>query len=492
MDAHRRGEAALAADLYDRFLRLQPGHAQALRLRGVLARELGDSILSLDLLQKARQLAPQDPEPRSEIALTCLAIGDYDRAERELRETLEIDAYPLRALANLGALLQYRGHLQEALEMYRRVLRQTPDDLEVVCNLVSTLADAGREAEALQTIDARLMDYPDHPLLLAAQGAVLTGLGRYDEASQVLTEATARNPADDMALINLAMSQRERGAVADARESLRRALRANAQNARAVADLVNLSAADGDLPAALALAEDFLAQHPGERLTLAAYVLALRDAGRDDAARELVDHDKMIRVTEPLPPDRVGPSDKFLQALKRLILTDRSLLNGPASKATRGGSQTGELRLSSDVVLMAWRDMINAEVAAAIDALREAGLEDHPVMAYAAAHWDLRAWATVLEPGGRQEPHQHPLGFLSGVYYVDLPAAMSGETANSGWLEFGQPPTRLRHATAPPIRLLEPRPGRLVIFPSYFHHRTLPFEAAGQRISLAFDVMPRP
>jgi hypothetical protein len=35
-----------------------------------------------------------------------------------------------------------------------------------------------------------------------------------------------------------------------------------------------------------------------------------------------------------------------------------------------------------------------------------------------------------------------------------------------------------------------PAPGRLVIFPSYFHHRTLPFASGEQRISIAFDVMP--
>ena len=33
-------------------------------------------------------------------------------------------------------------------------------------------------------------------------------------------------------------------------------------------------------------------------------------------------------------------------------------------------------------------------------------------------------------------------------------------------------------------------PGRLVLFPSWFWHRTLPFAQAGERISVAFDVMP--
>jgi len=30
----------------------------------------------------------------------------------------------------------------------------------------------------------------------------------------------------------------------------------------------------------------------------------------------------------------------------------------------------------------------------------------------------------------------------------------------------------------------------LVLFPSYFYHRTEPFESQDQRISIAFDIVP--
>jgi hypothetical protein len=30
----------------------------------------------------------------------------------------------------------------------------------------------------------------------------------------------------------------------------------------------------------------------------------------------------------------------------------------------------------------------------------------------------------------------------------------------------------------------------MVLFPSYFFHRTIPFSAPGTRISIAFDVLP--
>ena len=30
----------------------------------------------------------------------------------------------------------------------------------------------------------------------------------------------------------------------------------------------------------------------------------------------------------------------------------------------------------------------------------------------------------------------------------------------------------------------------MLLFPSYFYHRTMPFTGAGQRVSIAFDLMP--
>jgi uncharacterized protein (TIGR02466 family) len=95
----------------------------------------------------------------------------------------------------------------------------------------------------------------------------------------------------------------------------------------------------------------------------------------------------------------------------------------------------------------------------------------------------------VLGPGGVQLPHIHPLGWLSGVYYVQVPLA--GEGTNSGALEFGELPAHVRHVRDPERRVVAPLAGQLVVFPSYFHHRTLPFTSPAQRISVAFDVMPR-
>jgi tetratricopeptide (TPR) repeat protein len=491
MQAHRAGELATAAECYDRFLAANSRHARALRLRGSLARELGDLPLSLGLLERARDCAPDDAEPLNELALTLMAGGRLEEAQAVLRRSLELAPDSRRALANLGALAQYRGHVGPAIDYAQRYLALQPDDLEVRCNLATALVDAGRGEEARVACETALAQAPGHPFVLATQGAVLVALEDYANALPVLELAAGRNPDNDLALINLACAQHGVGQVAEARHTLERALRVNPDNARAASDLALLLADAGKADAALAVSESFLDRHRGERLVLAAHAQALLAAGREPEGLQLLDADVLVDFIDIDTPPGYAGLEAFNQTLAELILGNDSLLAEPVSKSTRGGRQTGELDLQSDPALQTLEVLLRTQVEAYTRRRIDAGLSDHPVMAYAAERYGLRVWGTVLAAGGRQASHLHPLGFVSGVYYLALPERMNTAGPQAGWLEFGTPPPRFPDLPCGPLHRIAPRPGRLLLFPSYFRHATLPFEADEPRISLAFDAMPQ-
>jgi len=487
---HQAGRLEEADRAYAAVLEAVPAQGEALRLRGILARQRGELRASRDYLQAAVESAPGQAEPLCELALSLLAASDLAGATAALRDALDVAPASLKALANLGAVLQYRGHLEEAIALYRRYLGLVADDLEIRCNLANTLADAGHADEALAECARALDQAPGHPRLLAARGGVLTGLQRFGEAAASLEQAIEAGGPDDVALINLAAAHAQLGREAEALEALERALRLNPDNARAAADLAGLQIGAGQVNAAVATCARFLARHPGERLVVAASAYALREAGRQAEAEEILDLERLVRVTELTAPAGFDDLASFNRELALAILADASLRAGPLSKATRGGQQTGELDLDEHPALAAFARCVNGEIEATAAALRAAGLGAHAAMRPAAERWTLRAWATVLERGGHQAPHMHPLAWLSGVYYVQLPAGMASETTAAGGLEFGAPPERL-HVRQPAVtRRIEPREGQLVVFPSYLYHRTEPFDVPGQRISIAFDVMP--
>ena len=93
------------------------------------------------------------------------------------------------------------------------------------------------------------------------------------------------------------------------------------------------------------------------------------------------------------------------------------------------------------------------------------------------------SWSVRLTDAGFHANHFHPEGWLSSAFYLALPESANGQ---EGWLALGEPQADLG-LDLPPIRLVEPKPGRLVLFPSTMWHGTVPFPA-GERLSIAFDV----
>ncbi|MCB2057096.1 MAG: hypothetical protein KDE30_04185, partial [Novosphingobium sp.] len=77
----------------------------------------------------------------------------------------------------------------------------------------------------------------------------------------------------------------------------------------------------------------------------------------------------------------------------------------------------------------------------------------------------------------------HPQGWISAALYLAVPEGLQGE---AGQLALGESPADLG-LNLPPHAMVNPRPGRIALFPSYMWHGTRPF-GAGERMTIAFDI----
>ena len=73
---------------------------------------------------------------------------------------------------------------------------------------------------------------------------------------------------------------------------------------------------------------------------------------------------------------------------------------------------------------------------------------------------------------------------------VTAPPAVEDESARQGWIKFGEPSLKVE-LKQPVRRAIQPAPGKLVLFPSYMWHGTIPFRDAAARTTIAFDVLPK-
>jgi hypothetical protein len=173
-------------------------------------------------------------------------------------------------------------------------------------------------------------------------------------------------------------------------------------------------------------------------------------------------------------------------ALDKVHIDKREMLN----QSLRGGTQTLENLFSRGHPLV---DMLQKRIDEAVTAYI-GGLKDdsrHPLLSRRTRDFaHAGSWSSRLHDCGFHANHFHHRGWISSAYYVDLPDSVINGNDQQGWLKFGEPafPTELKAAAA---RAVQPKVGRLVLFPSYMWHGTVPFHADSARTTIAFDVVPR-
>lgn len=135
-----------------------------------------------------------------EAARRALGQGDRAGAEAAWRQALAADPQSGPALVGLADLLRdellTRGlaAVREAVELYRRALRQNPQDLPLLNNLALVLREAGELDEAIGVFETALRLQPEQPALLCNLGAALMAAGLPDQAQPLLAKAAAVAP----------------------------------------------------------------------------------------------------------------------------------------------------------------------------------------------------------------------------------------------------------------------------------------------------------
>jgi hypothetical protein len=156
-------------------------------------------------------------------------------------------------------------------------------------------------------------------------------------------------------------------------------------------------------------------------------------------------------------------------------------------QSVRGGTQTDRpLFFRHEPIIQTTKRKIVEAVSAYVAAL-PAPDAAHPLLGVAREPITFEgSWSVRLQAQGFHVSHTHPMGWISSAFYVALPGAAQLGAAPAGWISFGTPPAELGLEMAPMLQL-EPRPGRLVLFPSTMWHSTVPFND-GERLVAAFDV----
>ena len=236
---NKDGAAALAAgDLGTAEARLalaieySPRFTEAWVNLGYVEMGRGNLELAKKYFRKARELNPDLPAPHHALGLLADKRDNQVEAEAYYRSALKVDPGFTAARVNLARRLFQRGALEDAREQFLRLTEITPDALEGWVGLAECLQRLGREAEADAAIACARAKFGEAPPLMLLVARQLLRHAAYVEAEALLLPLTrgADTRRSGVAWAWTAVARVGQGACAGARDAVKEALRADADD----------------------------------------------------------------------------------------------------------------------------------------------------------------------------------------------------------------------------------------------------------------------
>jgi tetratricopeptide (TPR) repeat protein len=453
---------------------------------------LGAVLLALDRPEEAEHLLTaaiaSSTDPRLlaglhrnlAIALRCRRNYAAALAHFTLSQTLDPSRHDLD-LARAETLQDLR-RLEEAFDLYRQILARDPANEAAHAAYNDLLYRAGRSDEFLASYDRA----PPIPALRIAKASALAMAKHSAQAHAIFAAVLAQDPGNLAAATGAATALVQMKRYGEA-ETLLETMRArDPSNPDLAFHLCAALLRKGDPEKAALAAAQGLQLAPGDQLGLALLGSAWRMMG-DARDEELNGYDSLIRIFDLPAPAGFSSMAQFNAELAVYLDQVHPPTREYLAQSLRGGSQTSGRLFGAGHDLI---DRLQARIGEAVNH-HIAGLKidsSHPFLSRRGNGFRYSgSWSSRLTNGGYHTNHLHREGWISSCYYVRLPQAVAEGKDRQGWITFGQPDFenggKIRRA-------IQPKTGRLILFPSYTWHGTLPFQGETPRTTIAFDALP--
>ena len=457
-------------------------HAGALKLVG-----RREEALAFD--QQAIERFGTSPIAWHNYAATLDDLGRAGEAVAACEQAFRLGMDAPQTFALYARALRASGNHERADYAYRQSLIRAPGATEVAVEFANYVWMRTGDAAASDVIlDGAFHGGGDPSALLQAKATLYEAAGDADRGARLLELASQKMPGD-LAILLAAIEQALRLERIDDAERYVRLAEAADPAARAVVQssaIVDLARGRADV--ALAKIRGALAAHPDDQSLWGWAATAARATG-DPLYAELCDYDAVVGAYDLPVPEGWTSLEAFLKDLGKSLKDIHTYQQHPTNQSLRHGSQTMHLLSGSDdPAVKAFFRALDAPIrqhmaklGQGADPLRRRNTQDYRIQG---------AWSVRLRPGGFHREHFHPEGWLSSAFYVETPDAALETVDKQGWIGFGRPP----FVTDPPMapaHFVKPKPGRLVLFPSYMWHGTVPFTTDEARMTIAFDAVPK-
>ena len=459
-------------------LERESDQTDALHILALVHYQTGDPARATELLERAIGASPEFVPAYTDLAAILQISNRVPEAISLLEKAIEIDPRYAEAQLNLGNAKHQLGEVAAAERHYRLALECDPDLTRGWVSLGNLLRTIRRTEESVDCFQRALRLAPTNAVIHNFLGAAYRDLGQTSDAISNFKKAVELDPDNADANANFGAAKMWRREFSSAIKYFDRSGTLDSM-ASALECLLHLEKFDEFFSRVEAAAQ--VGQTNLHIASISAY--ASQQLSRPDPYPFCHEPMNFVQVIDQ--PGRSDFDDDFLVELAAEAKRLESVWQPRGISTVKGYQTAPSLFRRPTAALSRLKEIIDTEVAEfrkSHEASQNSFIQNWP------AKTKLNGWFVRLVSEGFQSVHNHPEGWLSGVFYLRLPLA---STPPEGGIEFS-----LKNESYPaiaeddPRRTYIPKVGQLVLFPSSLYHRTVPFKSNEERLCIAFDVAP--
>ncbi|MEA2626482.1 MAG: hypothetical protein QOD06_2527 [Candidatus Binatota bacterium] len=284
---HRLGRKREAMAVWQDVLKVTPGEPSLLVAIAQAHEQDGDWKRALAAYGEALASDPKNRSARMGRARVLLAQKNYAGAEREVRAILDRDSHDVDARVTLAEIYQRTGRTKEAARIVETLASRRPD-ARYFPFLARAMLELGRTREAIDYFRRSLRDKPGDRGLTLGLARAYTRAQDFAAAERTLSEYAAKHPEDDDVRRDLAETAAIAGKPEEAEREWRELVRRKPDDAAIRLKLARALFASGQDEEAIAQVHDVLKREPENigALTMLAEEALFRDR-HEEAIRSL-------------------------------------------------------------------------------------------------------------------------------------------------------------------------------------------------------------
>ena len=554
IEYHKMGNIDEANRFYQSILKVNPKHPDANHNLGLLITNNGDIIQSYHYFKTALEANTQIPQFWFSYIDVLIKLNKNDDAKKYFKKAKEMNftsgkdfkvlEQKLFELSNenenLSQIQKYdppKEQMDFIINLYQekkyidvqrfidRLLKKFPNSSQLFHILGASYSEIKKYDQALRYYEEAIFLNSKDEMIWNDIGNTQRELGLLENSLKSFKNAIKLNKKCEIAHNNIANSYRTLGDTKNAIKHYKKAiiinpsvdlfhhnlgqvylelkkfklalasfkqsvcLKPNFDNQLNLAEL--LLRENCDPQKALPILEQALLLKPNDTRTIAYKTIALRGLNKFKEAKNIINFKNLVQ------PDYIkNHTNHDVDKLNRKILSylinhpNRIVEKNTEGWAIRGGTAVRNLFSYNDEIINDFENIIRNIIDKKIASLKIDC--NHPFLMKKPLNYDLDCWANLLEAGDYQANHIHNNGWMSGVYYVDLPEIENEKNKHAGWIEFNRAGYDLPHfGEEKDIEIIKPEQGMYILFPSYVWHGTIPYVGKENRVSISFDIIPK-